>query len=151
VELDIMTKPVSGFNIIAGYSYNDMRYTETKEFEQDSRLRYNPAHTANANVFYSFAEKSKLQGLQFGVGAFYTGDRVAGRSTRTTVPNDTYRLMPLPDFITVDVNAGYVAKAYSVRVKLSNLFNQLSYYAHDDNSINPIAPRQLMATFSYKF
>jgi len=38
-----------------------------------------------------------------------------------------------------------------VRLKLSNLFNQLSYYAHDDNSINPIAPRQFVATFSYKF
>jgi iron complex outermembrane recepter protein len=150
VELDIMTKPVHGFNLIAGYSYNDMRYTETKEYETDSRLRYNPAHTANANVFYSFGEKTYLKGLQLGAGAFYTGDRLAGRSTRTTVENDTHRLMPLPDFVTVDVNAGYVAKAFSVRVKLSNLFNQLSYYAHDDNSINPIAPRQFIATFSYK-
>lgn len=151
IELDIMTKQVHGFNLIAGYSYNDMRYTETKEFEQDSRLRYNPAHTANATMFYSFGEKTKLRGLQVGAGAFYTGDRLAGRSTRTTVPNDTYRLMPLPDFVTVDVNAGYVAKVFSVRVKLSNLFNRLSYYAHDDNSINPIAPRQFLATFSYKF
>jgi iron complex outermembrane receptor protein len=149
-ELDIMTKPVHGFSVIAGYSYNDMRYTETREFEQDSRLRYNPAHTANASVFYSFAEKTAFHGLQLGLGAFYTGDRLAGRSTRTTVPNDTYRLMQLPDFVTVDANAGYVAKAFSVRVKLSNLFNKLSYYAHDDNSINPIAPRQFMATFSYK-
>jgi iron complex outermembrane recepter protein len=101
-------------------------------------------------VFYSFDEKSCLKGLQLGAGAFYTGDRLAGRSTRTTVENDTYRLMPLPDFVTVDLNAGYVAKAFSLRVKLSNLFNQLSYYAHDDNSINPIAPRQFIATFSYK-
>ena len=150
IELDVMTKPVRGFNVIAGYSFNDMRYTETKEYEQDSRLRYNPAHTANASVFYAFGEKTRLAGLQLGAGAFYTGDRLAGRSTRTTVANDTYRLMTLPDFVTVDVNAGYVAKAFSLRVKLSNLFNQLSYYAHDDNSINPIAPRQFVATFAYK-
>ena len=36
-------------------------------------------------------------------------------------------------------------------LKLSNLFNQLSYNAHDDNSINPIAPRQFVASVSYKF
>lgn len=148
VEVDVMTKPVYGFNIIAGYAYNDMRYTETREYDKDSRLRYNPAHTANASVFYSFAEKTRLQGLQLGLGAFYTGDRLAGRST--TVARPDYKLMALPDFVTVDANAGYVAKKYSVRVRLSNLFNKLSYYAHDDNSINPIAPRQFVATFSYK-
>ena len=38
-----------------------------------------------------------------------------------------------------------------LRFKLANVLDQLSYNAHDDNSVNPIAPRQFLATFSYKF
>jgi iron complex outermembrane recepter protein len=155
VEVDLMTKPVKGFNIIAGYSYNDMRYTgvngnTVNGNKVGDRLRYNPAHTANASVFYTFNNESKLKGFYLGAGAFYIGDRLAGRNP-TNSPTNTNKLMPLPNYITVDANAGYAATAYAVRLKLSNLFNQMSYNAHDDNSINPIAPRQFLATFSYKF
>ena len=148
MEIDIMTKDIRGFAIVAGYAYNDMRYTQTREYERDSRLRYNPAHTANTSVFYSFSKESRLHGFQLGAGAFYTGERLAGRST--TVARPDYKLMPLPDFVTFDANVAYMTKSFGVRLKFSNLFNQLSYYAHDDNSINPVAPRQFVATFSYK-
>ena len=33
---------------------------------------------------------------------------------------------------------------------MANLLNELTYNAHDDNSINPIAPRNFAATLSYK-
>jgi iron complex outermembrane receptor protein len=155
VEVDLMTKPVKGFNIIAGYSYNDMRYTglngnTVNGNKPGDRLRYNPAHTANASVFYSFSKESKLKGFYLGAGAFYIGDRLAGRNP-TNSPNNTNKLMPLPNYTTVDVNAGYALNSYAVRLKVSNLFDKLSYNAHDDNSINPIAPRLFTATFSYKF
>lgn len=149
VEVDVMTKTVHGFNIVAGYAFNDMRYTRSVEYVKGSRLRYNPAHTANTSIFYAFEKESKLKGFQLGAGAFYTGKRLAGRST--TVARPDFKLMELPDFVTVDVNAGYVTEAFSVRLKLSNLLNKMSYYAHDDNSVNPIAPRLFAATFAYKF
>jgi iron complex outermembrane receptor protein len=155
VEVDIMTKPIKGFNIVAGYSYNDMRYTGVNGNtingnKLGDRLRYNPAHTANASVYYNFKNESQLKGLTIGAGAFYTGDRLAGRNP-TNSPNNTNKLMPLPDFITFDANASYTVKSFSVRLKVANLFDQLSYNAHDDNSINPINPRQFAATFAYKF
>jgi iron complex outermembrane receptor protein len=59
--------------------------------------------------------------------------------------------MPLPDYVIADMNAGYSLKNFALRLKVSNLFNKLSYNAHDDNSINPIAPRQFVGTVSYKF
>ena len=155
VEVDLMTKPVKGFNIVAGYSYNDMRYTEVNGNTVNGnklgdRLRYNPAHTANASVFYTFSRESKLKGFYLGAGAFYIGDRLAGRNP-TNSPTNTNKLMPLPNYTTVDVNAGYALNSYAVRLKVSNLFDKLSYNAHDDNSINPIASRLFTATFSYKF
>lgn len=155
IELDIMTKPVHGFNLIAGYSFNDMRFTgvngnTVNGNKNGQRLRYNPAHTANTSLFYSFDKESSLKGFQAGVGFFYVGDRLAGRNP-TNSPTNTNKLMPLPDYITTDINAGYASDHFALRFKLSNLFNKLSYNAHDDNSINPIAPRQFITTLSYKF
>jgi len=149
LEIDIMSKSYKGFSLIAGYSYNDTRYTKSNTYVKGSRLVYNPAHTANFNLHYAFNEDSPFKGCNLGAGAFYTGKRVAGRSP--TVVNPGYKLMPLPDFTTVDISAGYTIGNFSLRCKLSNLFNALSYYVHDDNSVNPIAPRQFLATVGVKF
>jgi iron complex outermembrane receptor protein len=35
--------------------------------------------------------------------------------------------------------------------KISNLTNTLNYYVHENYSINPIPPRQISATVSYRF
>ncbi|MBL7856784.1 MAG: TonB-dependent receptor [Cyclobacteriaceae bacterium] len=149
LEVDMMSKPFHGVSVIAGYSYNDTRYTESTIYEKNSRLRYNPNHTANVSMYYAFNQESFLRGFNVGVTTFYTGSRVAGRSTRLTVPNDSYKLMPLPDFFLVDATCGYTLKNVSIRIKVSNLLNELSYYVHDDNSVNPIAPRMFSATVAY--
>ncbi|NEU07106.1 TonB-dependent receptor [Flavihumibacter sp. R14] len=150
VELDLSSRAYKGFSFMAGYSYNDTRYTESTIYEVGSKLRYNPAHTANASVFYAF-NNGKLRGFDLGLGALYFGDRYAGRSTRLNVQNDAYKLMALPAFTTLDASAGYQYKKFAFRAKVSNLTDKLSYNAHDDNSINPIAPRQFFTTISYKF
>ena len=152
VEVDITTKPVYGFNFIGGYSYNDTRYTKSNNHnssvKKGDRLRYNPSHTANASIYYAFPVNSALHGFSLGTGAFYVGDRVAGRNNTAT--NPTYKLMKLPDYVLFDLSAAYTTGKYAVRVKVTNLGNQLSYNVHDDNSVNPIAPRQFAATVSYK-
>lgn len=149
LEVDIFTRPYLGIQLIAGYSYNDTRYTRSNTYVVGSRLVYNPAHTANLSMYYQFPESGKLKGFNVGATGFYTGKRVAGRST--TVANPGYKLMPLPDFTTVSLSAGYSMNRYSIRCKLSNLFNVLSYYVHDDNSVNPIAPREFAASFTMRF
>ncbi|RNI22360.1 TonB-dependent receptor [Rufibacter latericius] len=149
VELDLMSKSINGWSFIGGYSYNDTRYTKSNIYAKNDRLRYNPAHTANASVYYSF-QNASLSGLNLGLSSFYAGDRFAGRNTRLTIQNDAYRLIDLPDYFLFDAHVGYNLQRLSLRLKMTNLLNKLSYNAHDDNSINPIAPRQFMATISYK-
>ncbi|MBL7745100.1 MAG: TonB-dependent receptor [Chitinophagaceae bacterium] len=152
VEIDITTKSIQGFNCIAGYSYNDTRYTKSNghnsSVKAGDRLRYNPSHTANASIYYNFSATSALHGFSLGAGAFYVGDRLAGRNNTAT--NPTYKLMALPDYTLLDVSAGYATGKYAIRVKITNLANKLSYNVHDDNSVNPVAPRQFAATVSYK-
>ena len=135
---------------MAGFSHNDTRYTKSTIYQVGSKLRYNPSNTANATILYTF-NNGKFQGLNLGFGALYFGDRYAGRSTRLTVQNDAFKLMPLPAYTVLDASAGYEFKKLAFRVKVSNLTDKLSFNAHDDNSINPIAPRQFFTTISYKF
>ncbi len=151
VEVDLSTKQVSGFQFIAGYSYNDTRYTKSNTYVEGSRLRYNPQHTANFSVYYSFSERSFLKGFNAGAVVYYVGTRVAGRSTRVQVPNDSFKLMAVPDYTQVDASIGYTWQKLSLRLKLSNVLNELSYNVHDDNSVNPIAPRMFSSSVYLRF
>lgn len=153
LEVDIMSKEWNGLSLIAGYSYNDTRYTKSNTYIVGSKLLYNPNNTANANLYYNFhSTKIKwLRGFNIGVGALYIGQRFAGRQTRVTVLNDTYKPIPLPAYTNIDASIGYVKKNISIRIKVTNVFNQLSYNVHDDNSVNPIAPIQYAATIGLKF
>jgi iron complex outermembrane recepter protein len=150
VEVDLKSKPFLGFSLMAGYSFNETKYTKSNIFIEGSLLRYNPNHTANASIYYTFSD-TRLKGLNVGLTAMYFGERVAGRSTRLTVKNDTYKLIPVNAYTQIDLNAGYNFTKFSVRAKVSNLLNELSYNVHDDNSVNPIAPRQLSVTVAYKW
>jgi iron complex outermembrane receptor protein len=153
LEVDVMTKEWSGFSVILGYSYNDTRYTKSNIYEEGSKLKYNPDHTANTSIYYSFHNSTikALHNFNAGAGALYIGDRYAGRSTRVTVPNDSYKLIALPSYVSLEAGAGYILSNLSLRLKVTNILNVLSYNVHDDNSVNPIAPRQLMGTVTYKF
>lgn len=149
VEVDMLSRPVNGWSLIGGYSYNRTTYTRSNIYQVGSLLRYNPTHTANLSACYTVNE-GRLKGLNAGLTTLYIGDRQAGRSTRLTVKNDAYRLIPLPAYTQLDASVGYTLDRLTVRVKLSNLLNQLSYNVHDDNSVNPIAPRQFATTLTYQ-
>ena len=172
LELDITGTIVKGLNFIAGYSYNFIRYTETRDRTiltvpaptatnpnatrsvtvggtiEGQRLVGSTKNTANGTLFYTFQEGS-IKGLKLGASAYYTGDRNGGY-------NDTKiqaysRLIPLNSFTTFDFSAGYTWKKVSLLAKVANITNELNYFVHENYSVNPIPPRQFMTTLSYKF
>jgi iron complex outermembrane receptor protein len=160
VEIDITAKPIEGLNITAGYSYNDMRYTKTSgingSFIEGDRLVRTPANTANLSFFYTLPSGT-LKGASFGALANYIGNRLGGwnnqivinATTGAVTVND--REIPLEGYTTVDLSAGYTWKQFSILCKLSNVANVLNYTVHENYSVNPIAPRQIMTSIKYKF
>ena len=154
VEVDFAGHPAKGLNVIAGYSYNYARYTKTADtkgsFTEGERLVNNPAHTANATVFYTFSTTG-LKGLKIGAAGFYTGDRFGGWNNAKGQTQAYSRLIAVKGFSTVDISAGYTWKKVALLAKLSNVTNTYSYYVHENYSINPIPPRQVVATVSYSF
>ncbi len=154
VELDLAGHPVKGLDLLAGYSYNYIRYTKTPDavgnFVEGERLVEVPLHTANGSIFYTF-DKTAFKGLKLGATAFFTGNRYGGYNNRKGQSQNFNRLIFLDGFTTIDLMAGYSFNKISLQAKVSNLTNTFNYYVHDNYSINPIAPRQLVATVGYRF
>ncbi|HEX5026820.1 MAG TPA: TonB-dependent receptor [Agriterribacter sp.] len=153
VELDITGHPAKGLDIMAGYSFNNMRYTETPDtkgsYIEGERLVNTPAHTANASAFYTF--NNPLKGFRIGASIFYVGKRNGGWNNTQGQTQQYSRLIPVNGFTTIDISAGYTFKKISLLAKVSNLTNTYNYYVHENYSINPIPPRQFIATVAYRF
>ncbi|MEO5893163.1 MAG: TonB-dependent receptor [Ferruginibacter sp.] len=163
IEVDLAGTIVKGLNFMAGYSYNYMRYTETRDEVKDNsgrvvaaggivegeRLVGTTKNTANGTLFYTFSS-GPVKGFKIGASAYYTGKRLGGFNTSKT-PSARAGLIPLDGFTTVDLSAGYAYKKISMLAKLSNISNEINYFVHENYSINPIAPRQLIATLAYTF
>jgi iron complex outermembrane receptor protein len=150
LEIDVVSRPAKGLVLMAGYSYNETQYVQSNTFVEGSLLRYNPNHTANASANYR-VEVGKLRGLNIGLTAVYIGQRFAGRSTRLQVANDAYRLVTLPSYTQLDATVGYGFKNVYLRGKVGNVSDKISYNVHDDNSVNPIMPRNYSLTLGVRF
>ncbi|WP_343707892.1 TonB-dependent siderophore receptor [Flavobacterium sp.] len=160
VEIDVTARPIDGLSIIAGYSYNDMRYTKTSglngSFIEGDRLVRTPANTANLSFFYT-VQNGFFKGVSLGAIGNYIGDRLGGwndqyNNDTTKYPDGIYhREIPLEGYVTIDASVGYTWNKFSILCKLSNITNELNYTVHENYSVNPIAPRQVMTSLRYKF
>ncbi|RNI24086.1 TonB-dependent receptor [Rufibacter latericius] len=153
-EVDLSGTLVPSLTFLAGYSYNFMRYTDTPgskgSYIEGERLVSNPAHTANATIFYTL-KTTALKGLKVGASGFYTGERNAGWNNQVGQAQKFNRLIPVSGFTTFDVSLGYTRHKFSLLGKLSNITNELNYLVHENYSVNPIPPRQFVTTLSYRF
>jgi iron complex outermembrane recepter protein len=150
VEIDVFVKPIKTITVLLGYSFNETKFTKSNIFIEGSELKYNPKNTANVSVNYFF-EKGTFKNVNIGFIGQYFGQRLAGRSTRLTVANDVYQLIPLTDYFLIDCMVGYTFKNWRVNGKLANIFNRLNYNIHDDNSVNPIAPINFSLQVGFTF
>lgn len=167
VEIDITATPVEGLNIMAGYSFNETKVSKSSgtsgSLVVGDILARTPKNTANLSFFYKLPS-GLLKGVTFGAIGNYVGDRTGGwnddylwtENTPSTNPK-TYtvtirdRDIPLEGYVTVDASLGYEWKKFSILCRLSNITNELNYTVHENYSVNPIAPRQIMTSLRYKF
>lgn len=155
VELDIMGNPTQNISIIGGFSYNNAVYKDTPDlpnaYIEDQRIVRTPATTANLALFYKFTHQ--LKGLKIGAQATYTGDRYAGwNDTKGTMNmrNNVTRMFKVDPFAQVNFSIGYDWKNISIQGRLNNAFNVESYNVHENYSVNPITPRNVYFTLTYR-
>lgn len=142
VELEANAYLVKGFSVIAGVSYNDMKYTEADA----SVIGRRPATASspwlvNFNASYQFLD-GNLKGLGFGVGGNYASDNKIVNST-------TMGTFILPKYLVLNANAFYDTRKFRIGVKVDNFTSEKYWNGYTTANAQPLA--NVMGSFTYKF
>jgi iron complex outermembrane receptor protein len=138
-EAEIIANPVPGLNIVAGYTYNDSKYTKANASVEGLR----PA-TAGApkmaNLWISYRLiNGPAQGLGFGFGGIYG-------STYNQVNTATFTFS-IPSYTVLDAAVFYDKPKYRIGLKVDNLTNEQYWsfrYAAQ-------SPAKITGNFTFKF
>jgi iron complex outermembrane receptor protein len=154
LEVELTGRVLKNLELIAGYSYIDAKYKEHASFFFDSAPLNTPKHTANFWANYS-VENGLFEGLSFGAGAFYIGERPNNDWARTythegIVPGQ--KPFDMEAYTNVNLQAAYsVTKHLNVRLLANNIFDEIGYNAYRTRYINQTAPRNYAGVLTYKF
>lgn len=142
-EVEINANPVNGLNIRAGYSNNDSEVikTDNANIINTRPLEAGPKTLYNFWTNYEFQDGS-LEGFGFGLG-------VNGSSERFAINYANTGEFILPSYAIANTSVFYSADKYTISLKLNNVFNKAYYKGW--STINPQAPRTLLANVTYRF
>lgn len=140
IELETTGEILPGWNIIAGYAYTDARVTQDTDF-QDNQLNNSPKHAFNVWTTYEIPRGS-LQGLGFGLGVFYVGERQGNLGNTFT----------LPSYLRTDAAVFYNRDPFRVAVNIKNLFG-IRYFETASNTLSvfPGEPLTVIGSVSWRF
>jgi iron complex outermembrane recepter protein len=141
IELSLTGEILPGWNIFTGYAYTDAQVTEDNTFQPGSRLPNVPYHSFNLWTTYEI-QRGDLQGLGFGLGLFYVGDRSGDL-------DNTYQI---PSYFRTDAAVYYRRDRFRVALNLRNLFD-VEYFENGSSStrVNYGQPFTIQGTVSWQF
>jgi iron complex outermembrane receptor protein len=118
IEAELIANPFNGFNLVAGYAYNDSKITNAAVGTGLQGLRPASAGPSRlANLWMSYRITSgKIQGLGVGVGGNYGSE-----SYQTNT--QTFKFT-IPSYTTIDATVFYDQPKYRIGFKLDNLTNE---------------------------
>ncbi|WP_264537442.1 TonB-dependent receptor [Flavobacterium sp. N1736] len=138
-EAELIANPISGLNIVAGYTYNDSKYTKSNADVQGLR----PATSGSprtANLWASYrVVKGAAQGLGIGFGGIYGSE-----SYQTNTANFKFTI---PSYTVLDVSLFYDQPKYRLGIKVDNLTNE-KYWSYRLAAQNPT---RITGNLTFKF
>jgi iron complex outermembrane receptor protein len=115
-EGEVIANPFAGFNIVAGYTYNDSKYTQANKSVQGLRpATAGPANLANLWMSYRIVG-GKAKGLGLGCGGNY------GSSSFQS--NTSTFAFTIPSYTVLGATVFYDQPSYRIGVKVDNLTNE---------------------------
>ena len=141
IELDISGEILPGWNIITSYAYIDAITSEDNSIPVGNRLINVPEHAASLWTTYEI-QSGDLQGLGFGLGLYYVGDRNA----------DLENTAILPSYFRTDSAIYYKRDNWKLAFNFQNIFNETYYETSQArNIIYPGAPFTVIGSLSIEF
>ncbi|MFH7002335.1 TonB-dependent siderophore receptor [Flavobacterium bizetiae] len=146
-EFDLNANPFKGFNIIAGYSYNDSKVIKGDEsnvwLETGKRPIWSgPETLINLWATYKF-DYGSLNGFGLGFGGNYASDNV-------TLDSKVTGKFVIPSYTVINASVFYNVSKFRVALNINNITNK-EYFNGGWSTINPQKPRNVVASFTYKF
>lgn len=142
-ELNVGGEILPGWNVIGGYTYLDAFVSKDNTDIVGNKLANVPANQFSLWSTYEIQQGS-LQGLGFGLGFFYVGNR----------PGDLDNTYILPSYFRTDAALYYRRNNWRVQLNVENLFN-IDYFTSSTFGsrlgINPGAPLSLRGTIAVDF
>ncbi|MBE9050843.1 TonB-dependent receptor [Nostocales cyanobacterium LEGE 11386] len=141
IELDVTGEIAPGWKIIGGYAYTDAQITEDNDIPVGNRINNVPEHAFSLWSTYEL-QKGNLQGLGFGLGLFYVGER----------QGDLGNSFSLPSYLRTDAALFYRRNNFRAALNLQNLFDT-EYFETGENRLRvfPGAPRTVKVTLGWQF
>jgi iron complex outermembrane recepter protein len=141
IELDVTGEIFPGWNIIASYAYIDARITKDDNLQPGNLLNGVPFNSASLWSTYEI-QTGDFQGLGFGLGLFYMGER----------QGDLNNSFQIPSYVRTDASVFYRRDNWRAAININNLFNVDYIEATQRRTrINPGAPFTVRGTVSVEF
>ena len=142
VELDVAGEILPGWRVIASYAYTDAKITQDNRYDIGNRLVNVPKNSASLWTTYE-VQKGGLQGLGFGVGLRYVGER----------EGDLENSFELPSYFRTDAAIFYRRNNFRAALNVNNLFDTEYFEAAQNGraGVFPGAPLTVIGTIGFEF
>jgi iron complex outermembrane receptor protein len=143
IELDVTGQILPGWNLIASYAYTDARVTKDDNLQPGNLLNGVPFNSASLWSTYEI-QTGDFQGLGFGLGLFYVGER----------QGDLNNSFQVPSYLRTDASLFYRRNNWRAGININNLFNINYIDAPGDRRgriEGPGAPFTVRGTVSVEF
>lgn len=146
-EFDLNASPAKGLHIIAGYSYNDSKVTKGDMknvwLEEGKRPMWSGSENlVNLWATYKF-NNGALKDFGFGFGGNYASENAVVNSV-------TLGKFVLPSYTVMNGTVFYGSNKFRVALNINNIANK-EYFNGGWATVNPQKPRNVVASFTYKF
>jgi iron complex outermembrane receptor protein len=150
-ELELMGAVTTELNVMAGYTFTDMEFTESSPNLQGKTRPGMPQHAFSSWAQYA-ANQGQVRGLSIGAGVTATGEVFASYPNNAT----------LDGYASLNAMVGYERGLWRVQLNAWNLNDALGYspsggfFTGADPNVNPmsalpIAGRRITTSLSFRF
>jgi len=139
IEAELIANPIPGLNIVAGYTYNDSKYTKSNASIEGLRPTTAGAPKM-ANVWVSYRLISgAAKGLGIGFGGIYGSESYQSNTKAFT--------FTVPSYTVLDASIFYDKPRYRIGFKADNLTNE-QYWSYRLAAQNPL---RITGNVTFKF
>jgi len=138
-EAELIANPVAGLNIVAGYTYNQSKFTKSNAAFQGLRpTTAGPPRMANIWISYRLTN-GVAKGLGIGAGGIY-GSESFQSNTKTF-------MFTIPSYTVLDASIFYDKPRYRIGIKADNITSE-KYWSYRLAAQNPL---KITGNITFKF